>query len=288
MKQILQNLKTGETEIAEVPCPAVPGGGLLLRTTRSLISAGTERMLVEFGKGNLIQKARSQPDKVKMVLEKAKTDGVMATLDAVKSKLDQPLELGYCNVGRVLDCGHGISGFDVGERVVSNGKHAEIVSNPKNLCARIPDSVPDEAAAFTVLGAIGLQGIRLVQPTLGECVVVTGLGVIGLLTVQMLRAQGCRVLGIDFDETRLELARQFGAETINPGQGDDVFAVAQVFSRGRGVDAVCLSCVTDSNEPVHQAAEMCRKRGRIVLRIAQLTGRGASHSKAAQMLLGTA
>jgi predicted dehydrogenase len=220
-------------------------------------------MLVEFGKGNLIQKARSQPDKVKQVLEKARTDGIAATLDAVRSKLDQPLALGYCNVGRIVESR--AEGFARGDRVVSNGKHAEIVTVPKNLCARIPDKVADETASFTVLAAIGLQGIRLSQPSLGECVVVTGLGLIGLLTVQMLRAQGCRVMGIDFDPARLELARLFGAETVNPAAGEDVLARAASFSRGAGVDAVIITASTKSNDPVSHAARMCRQRGRIVL-----------------------
>lgn len=167
-----------------------------------------------------------------MVVDKARTDGLATTLEAVRSKLDQPLTLGYCNVGVVSALGQGVDGFGAGDRVVSNGKHAEVVSVPKNLCARIPDGVSDEAASFTVLAAIGLQGIRLVNPTIGECVVVTGLGLIGLLTVQMLRAQGCRVLGIDLDPARLALARQFGAETVNPGAGEDVLAAAEAFSRG--------------------------------------------------------
>lgn len=220
-------------------------------------------MVVEFGKGSLITKALSQPDKVKQVLEKFRTDGAAATLDVVRSQLDQPLALGYCNVGRVIEAL--VEGFAPGDRVVSNGKHAEIVAVPRNLCARIPDQVSDEAAGFTVLAAIGLQGIRLVQPTLGECVVVTGLGLIGLLTVQMLRAQGCRVLGIDLDPMRLELARRFGAETVNPAAGEDVLARAAEFSRGAGVDAVIITASTKSNEPLSHAARMCRKRGRIVL-----------------------
>ena len=213
MKQLLQSLKDGTTTVIDIPAPRCGDGQVLVQTSVSLISAGTERMLVEFGKGSLFQKARSQPEKVKQVIEKARTDGVPATLDAVRSKLDQPLALGYCNVGMVIEAR--TDGFSPGDRVVSNGKHAQIVTVPRNLCARIPDGVSDEAASFTVLAAIGLQGIRLAQPTLGECIVVTGLGLIGLLTVQMLRAQGCRVLGIDFDEKRLALARAFGAETVN-------------------------------------------------------------------------
>lgn len=265
MKQILQSLKTGQTELAEVPAPRSRAGHLLIHTSKTLVSAGTERMLVEFGKANWLEKARQQPDKVRMVLDKVKTDGLATTIDAVQSKLDQPLALGYCNVGRVVEVGRGAEGFGAGDRVVSNGKHAEVVCVPKNLCARVPEGVSDEEASFTVLAAIGLQGIRLVNPSLGEAVVVTGLGLIGLLTVQMLRAQGCRVLGIDFDPARLELARQFGAEVVNPGAGEDVLAAAQAFSRGRGVDAVIITASTKSNEPVSQAAQMCRKRGRIVL-----------------------
>ena len=265
MKQVLQSLKDGTTHLEEVPIPQAGTGQLLISTDTTLVSAGTERMLVKFGKSNWISKARQQPDKVKMVLDKARSDGIAATYDAVKSKLDQPLALGYCNVGRVVEVGKGVEGFAPGDRIVSNGKHAEFVTVPKNLCAKIPDGVSAEEASFTVLGAIGLQGIRLANPTLGECVVVTGLGVIGLMAVQMLRAQGCRVLGVDFDEERLALARQFGAETVNPGAGEDVLDAAAAFSRGNGVDAVIITAATDSDGPMHQAAQMSRKRGRIVL-----------------------
>ncbi|MFH1029313.1 MAG: zinc-binding dehydrogenase, partial [Pseudomonadota bacterium] len=265
MKQILQNLKSGDTLLEDIPCPGVKHGHLLIRTTASIVSVGTEKMLVDFGKANLIDKARQQPDKVRMVLDKVKTDGLLPTIDAVRNKLDQPLPMGYCNVGTVLEVGPGVTGFSVGDRVASNGKHAEVVCVPKNLCAKILDSVTDEAAAFTVIGAIALQGIRLVQPTLGEAVVVTGLGLVGLMTVQLLRAHGCRVLGIDPDSDKCAIARQFGAETVALSQGEDPLAAALAFSRGRGVDAVLITASTKSNEPVHQAALMCRKRGRIVL-----------------------
>ena len=263
MKQILQNLGTGATEVVEVPCPGPRPGHVLLRTTRTLISTGTERMLVEFGKANPLEKARQQPDKVKQVFEKIKTDGLMPTIDAVRNKLDQPVTLGYCHVGRVMD--GGASTFAPGDRVASNGRHAEVVSVPVNLCARIPDSVSDDEAAFTVIGAIALQGIRLAQPTLGEAFVVSGLGLIGQVTVQLLRAHGCRVLGIDVDASRLELARRFGAEVIDLSATPDPVAAATQFSRGRGVDAVIVTAATTSSEPMHQAALMCRKRGRIVL-----------------------
>lgn len=265
MKQILQSLKTGATEIAEIPCPSVKRGQLLIRTTQTLVSVGTERMLVEFGKAGWIDKARQQPDKVRMVLDKIKTDGLKPTVETVFNKLDQPLPLGYCNVGVVMGVGDGVAGFSTGDRVASNGKHAEVVSVPTNLCARIPDSVSDEEAAYTVIAAIALQGIRLVQPTLGESIVVTGLGLIGLIAVQLLRAHGCRVLGIDYDADKLALAQQFGAEIVNLSAGEDPVAAAQRFSRGRGIDAVIITASTKSSEPVHQAALMCRKRGRIVL-----------------------
>lgn len=265
MKQLLQNLKTGETAVTDVPCPAPRRGHLLIRTTRSLVSAGTERMLVDFGKAGWIDKARQQPDKVRMVLDKIRTDGLVPTIEAVRNKLDQPLPMGYCNVGVVVAVGGGVTGFEVGDRVASNGRHAEMVSVPVNLCARVPDGVNDDEASFTVISAIALQGIRLVQPTLGETVVVTGLGLIGLVTVQLLRAHGCRVLGLDYDAGRLEMARRFGAQTVDLAAGQDPVQIATDFSRGRGVDAVIITASTKSNEPVHQAALMCRKRGRIVL-----------------------
>lgn len=262
MKQILQNLGTGATEVVDVPSPGPRPGHVLLRTTRTLISTGTERMLVDFGKANPIEKARQQPDKVKQVFGKIKTDGLMPTVDAVRNKLDQPIALGYCHVGRVMAGG---TTFALGDRVASNGKHAEVVSVPHNLCARIPDSVSDDEAAFTVVGAIALQGIRLAQPTLGEAFVVSGLGLIGQVTVQLLRAHGCRVLGIDVDASRLELARRFGAQVIDLSATPDPVAAAMQFSRGRGVDAVIVTAATSSSEPIHHAALMCRKRGRIVL-----------------------
>ncbi len=263
MRQVLQNLRNGETSLVDVPCPKSIDGHALIRTSKSLVSVGTERMLVDFGKAGLLKKARSQPEKVKMVVEKVITDGLSATYDAVKSKLDQPLPLGYCNVGRILDGSN--TGFENGARIVSNGHHAEVVRVPKNLIAYIPDEVDDESAAFTVLGAIAMQGIRLVNPTVGETVVVTGLGLIGLLAVQILKANGCRVLGIDFDTAKCQLAKQFGAEVVDLSEEQDPMTIAQAYSRGRGVDAVLITASSTGNDIIHQAANMCRKRGRIVL-----------------------
>lgn len=265
MKQILQDMANGGTTVTEAPVPQCSKGHLLISTTTSLISAGTERMLVGFGKASLIDKARQQPEKVKMVLEKVQTDGLLTTYDAVKSKLAQPLALGYCNVGIVHEVGANVDDFQVGDRVVSNGPHADMVKVPKNLCAKIPDTVSDEFASFAVVASIGLQGIRLAQPTLGESFVVTGAGLIGLLTIQMLRANGCRVLAIDFDQSKLDLAKQFGAEICNPGKGEDPVAVGLAFSRGAGVDGVIITASTKVSDPVIQAARMSRKRGRIIL-----------------------
>jgi predicted dehydrogenase/threonine dehydrogenase-like Zn-dependent dehydrogenase len=265
VKQVLQHLRTGQIEVADVPCPAVRPGHLLIQTTASLISAGTERMLVEFGRAGLIAKARAQPEKVKQVLAKIKTDGLFPTLETVFSRLDEPLPLGYCNVGRVVEVGRGVEGFAVGDRVASNGQHAEMVCVPSTLAAKIPDNVPDDAASFTVLGSIALHGIRLMNPTLGEGFVVVGLGLLGLMAVQILRAHGCDVLGIDTNAQRCELARSFGAQVLVARDGADPVKAGVAFSGGRGVDGVLITASAKTDAIVHEAAQMCRKRGRIVL-----------------------
>jgi predicted dehydrogenase/threonine dehydrogenase-like Zn-dependent dehydrogenase len=265
MRQVLQSLADGQTILADVPAPKAAAGGLLIRTSRSVISAGTERMLVDFGRAGWLEKAWQQPEKVRQLLAKVRTDGLLPTVDAVRSKLDQPATLGYCNVGSVVKVGSDVHGFAPGDRVVSNGPHAELVAVSRNLCARVPAGVADDEAVFTVLGAIALQGVRLAAPTLGERFVVTGLGLIGLLTVQLLRANGCRVLGIDPDPAKAAMARSFGADVVALDRGEDPLAVAEAFSGGQGMDGVLITAATSSNEPVAQGARMCRKRGRIVL-----------------------
>lgn len=265
MKQIIQSFKTGETILEEVPAPVVNNGCVLIRTTRSLVSLGTERMLVEFGKANLIQKARQQPDKVKQVLDKIKTDGLMPTLEAVFNKLGSPLPLGYCNVGTVIAVGNGVSEFNVGDRVASNGSHAEYVCVPKNLVSVIPDNVSDEEAAFTVIGAIGLQGIRLCNPTLGETIVVIGLGLIGIITAELLIANGCRVIGIDLDKKKVEIARKKGIIGVTPIEGTDIIKFVNDITNGIGADGVIITASAKSNDIISQAAKISRKRGRIVL-----------------------
>ncbi|MDR1610873.1 MAG: bi-domain-containing oxidoreductase, partial [Candidatus Symbiothrix sp.] len=265
MLQIIQDLKSGQTLLEEIPAPQVREGCILIQTTHSLVSLGTERMLVEFGKANLIDKARQQPDKVKQVLDKIKADGLTPTLEAVFNKLGLPLPLGYCNTGKVIAVGKGVTSFQIGDRVASNGNHAEVVCVPQNLTVKIPDNVSDEEATFTVIGSIGLQGIRLLQPTLGETVVVIGLGLIGLVTSELLKANGCHVIGTDFDQQKIEIARQKGILAFNPATDGDVVKFVLEQTNQTGCDGVIITASAKSNEIIHQAAEMLRKRGRIVL-----------------------
>ena len=265
MKQIIQDLKSGATILEEVPVPQVKAGYVLIQTTRTLVSLGTERMLVEFGKANLIDKARQQPDKVKQVLDKIKTDGLQPTLEAVFNKLGQPLPLGYCNVGKVMAVGRGVTEFVVGDRVASNGNHAEYVCNPKNLVAKIPENVTDEEATFTVIGSIGLQGIRLLNPQLGECVVVVGLGLIGLVAAELLKANGCKVIGVDFDQQKVDIAKNKGIYAINPKNGIDPVKYVEEVTGGVGADGVLITASAKGDEVIHQACLMSRKRGRVVL-----------------------
>lgn len=265
MKQVLQNLKDGRTELWDVPAPGVSRGSLLIETATTLLSSGTERMLVDFGRASLLGKARQQPDRVRDALLKVRTDGLAATLSAINDKLDQPLPLGYCNAGVVTATGLGVNDLKVGDRVVSNGKHAEYVTVGENLCVRIPDNVSNEDAAFAIPAAIGLQGVRLAAPTLGETFVVFGLGLIGLLTVQILIANGCRVIGIDRDPARAKLAEGFGARIVPAGTTADVVADVLARTGGVGADGVLICASTSSDEPLTQSAKMSRTRGRIVL-----------------------
>jgi len=265
MYQIIQSFKTGETILEQIPAPEVKKGHILIKTTRSLVSLGTERMLVEFGKSNLISKARQQPDKVKQVLDKMKTEGLMPTLEAVFNKLEQPLPLGYCNVGEVIAVGEGVSEFRVGDRVASNGAHAEYVCIPKNLATQIPDNVSDEEATFTVIGSIGLQGIRLLNPTLGETIVVIGMGLIGLLTAQLLVANGCKVIGVDIDQDKLNLSKKWGIIPFNPKTDGDVVQFVHSETQGIGCDGVVITASAKTDEIISQAARMSRKRGSIIL-----------------------
>lgn len=265
MKQIIQDLKKGDTILEEVPVPMIKPGSVLIKTTKTLVSLGTEKMLVEFGKANFLQKARRQPDKVKMVLDKINTDGLKPTLDAVFNKLNQPLPLGYCNVGEVVAIGKGVTEFNIGDRVASNGNHAEYVLVPKNLVAKIPDNVTDEEAVFTVIGSIGLQGIRLLNPTFGETIVVVGLGLIGLVTAELLKANGCDVIGFDYDSEKVKIAKEKGIIAINPSEGSNQVKFVESYTNGIGADGVIITASSKSNEIIAQSAQMCRKLGRVIL-----------------------
>ena len=265
MKQIIQYLNNGDTSLIELPKPRCGRGSILIKTSHSLVSLGTEKMLVDFGKGSFLQKAQQQPDKVKEVLGKLKTDGIGPTINAVKNKLEQPIPLGYCNVGEVVEVGADVTEFKIGDRVASNGPHAEYVTVPKNLAAKIPTNVENEEASFTVMGAIGLQGMRLIQPTFGETIVVIGLGLIGLISAQLLKANGCKVVGFDFDQKKVDLANSFGINAVNLSTGTK--QVEYVFDKTNGVgcDGVLITASNPSNEIISLSAQMSRKRGRIVL-----------------------
>ena len=264
LKQIIQSFKTGETQLLEVPSPIVQSGAVLIQTTESLVSLGTERMLVTFGKSNILSKAKQQPDKVKQVVNKIKSEGLITTLNSVSNKLEQPLPLGYCNVGKIIEVGNGVVGLKVGDRVASNGPHAEIVCVHQNLVSLIPDEVTNEEATFRVIGSIGLQGIRLLEPTYGETIVVYGLGLIGLITAQLLMANGCRVIGVDIDNNKLEIAKKWGVICFNGQNSDSVEFVSEV-TQGIGADGVIITASNKSQDIISQVAGMTRKRGRIIL-----------------------
>ena len=257
MRQIIQHLGSGRTKLLDVPAPGPHRGRLLVRATRSLVSLGTERMLVEFGRGGWLSKARQQPEKFRAVIAKVRSEGFFATISAVRSKLAQPIPLGYCHVGQVLDTGE-VSGFAAGDRVVSNSPHAEVVSADPAFAARIPEGVSDEHAAFTPLAAVALQGLRLVDARPGETVVVMGLGLIGQLAVRLLRARGVTVVGIDPDEVKRADAKQAGA--LVPDLGTPLTTLLL-----GGAAGVLITASTSSDEPVNQAARLCRRRGRVVL-----------------------
>lgn len=267
MKQILQNLKTGQLDVAEVPPPVAGRGRVLVRTAVSLISAGTERMTVDMAKKSLIGKARERPDLVKQVIQKAKNEGLLNTFNAVRSKLGSSTALGYSAAGIVAAVGEDVTEFRVGDRVACAGagyaSHAEVLSVPKNLCVRLPERATFEAGAFGTLGAIALQGVRLAEPTLGEAVVVIGLGLLGQLTVQLLKANGCRVFGLDLDPKKIELAQELGADGGALSDANAKRAVME-WSRGRGADAVLITAATSSNQPVELAGEISRMKGRVV------------------------
>jgi predicted dehydrogenase len=274
MKQVLQDARSGAVAIEEVPAPALRPGGLLVHTGASVVSAGTERSMLAFAEKSLLGKARERPDLVMQVWDKVRRDGIAQTLAAVNSRLDNPMPLGYSSAGTVVEVGRAVSGMAVGDRVACAGAgyavHGELVYVPRNLCVPIPPRrdgslVPFEEAAFATLGAIALQGVRLAEPTLGERVVVIGLGVIGQLAAQLLTAHGCAVLGVDRDPERVRLACELGAEgVVASGDAPPVEAIL-AFTKGRGADAVIIAAGTDSNGPIELAGEISRRKGRVIV-----------------------
>ena len=265
MKQLIQYFKTGNLELIDAPVPKANPNSIVIKSTCSLISVGTEKMLINFGKASLLQKAKQQPDKVKQVVDKIKTDGLISTLEAVKSKLNEPTPIGYSNVGIVVEKDEFVTEFTVGDRVVSNGPHAEYVKVPWTLAAKVPENVIDDDASFTVLGSIAMEGVRLIQPTLGETIVVIGLGLIGQLTLQILQANGCHVIGLDIDKSKVDLAKSLGVDSTLSGSTSENVKYILGASNGIGADGVIITASTTSEEILSQAALMCRKRGRIVL-----------------------
>ncbi len=268
MKQVLQNRKTGRPFVGEVPVPALQRGRVLVRTVASLISAGTERAAVELVSKGLVQEARQRPDLVKAVVAKVKNEGLLNTFASVRDKMAASQALGYSAAGIVAAVAEDVAEFQVGDRVACAGvgfaSHAEVLSVPKNLCVHLPERVSFESGAYGTLGAIALQGVRLAEPTLGDSVVVIGLGLVGQLTVQLLKANGCRVFGLDLDQSRVALALELGADKAAISD-DAAVKEIETWTRGYGADAVLITAATDSNQPVELAARVSRLKGRVIV-----------------------
>lgn len=262
MPQVVQDVRTGTLSLVQGESPRAQPNRVVIANRASVISAGTEKMLMQFANKGLLAKARERPDQVRRVLEKVQTEGVQETVRQVREKLDQPLPLGYSSAGVVIACGENVQGFRVGDRVASNGPHASVVSVPENLVARLPDQVDFDRASFAVLGSIALQGVRLSRCVLGETALVIGLGLVGQMTVALLRAAGCRVFGTDPDPRKCELAVQGGAEVAVPGLSAK--RVEQL-TGDLGADSVLITASTSSNGPIELACDAVRPKGRIVL-----------------------
>jgi predicted dehydrogenase len=262
MKQVVQNIRTGVTSVRDVPAPIAGSRDVIVHMCASLVSAGTERYVVDLAKSSLMRKAMQRPDHVKRVIEKMRTEGVRSTLTQVGAKLDEPMPLGYSGAGIVLDAGDAVRRVRPGDRVAVVAPHAGVVSVGPNLVARMPDGLAFDRAAYAAVGAIALQGVRLARVSLGERVLVIGLGLIGLMTSALLKAQGCHVFGVEPDQSRRDLGAAFGVESTSASSDDEA---VRAFSGGYGVDAVIITAATTSNQPIEFAAAMCRPKGRIVL-----------------------
>ena len=269
MKQVIQSARTGKLALKDVPAPKVKAGHLLVQTRASLISAGTDRLMTEFARKSMLGKAKARPDLVKKVFDKLRRDGISETWTSVMARLDEPLPLGYSAAGSVVAVGAGLEGtFRVGERVAIAGaglaNHAEMNVVPKNLAVPIPQSVTDEDACFATLGAIAMHAVRNIGATLGDRVAVLGLGLVGQLACQLLTLSGVRVVALDMDVTRIDLARQLGAE-LSTEIDDTTIKKVLGWSEDKGVDAVLIAAATESNEPFATAAAIARDRARVVM-----------------------
>ena len=292
MKQVL--VRKGQTLVAEVPAPVAAAGEVLVHLHYSCVSAGTELAGIKSGKVPLYRRALSQPDKIRKVLEMLRTQGMAKTAAKVKRTVDAASPLGYSAAGTVLQAGEGVEGIGPGDRVSCAGSgvanHAEFVCVPKNLVVKVPDGLGLDCASTVTLGSIALQGVRRANPKLGETVAVVGLGILGQLAVQLLKANGCRVIGVDPDRRRVETALAAGMdrgpdpETNNPV--DDVIR----FSGGRGADAVIITASTPASDVVNHAMRMCRKKGRVVVvgAVGLDIDRGAFYEKELDLLISTA
>ncbi|MBM4360554.1 MAG: zinc-binding alcohol dehydrogenase, partial [Deltaproteobacteria bacterium] len=264
MKQIAQSYKTGELAVVDVATPRAPSAGILVDSRASLISAGTERMIVDLARKSLVEKAKERPDLVMKVLEKVKREGALAAFEAVRTKLDSPIPLGYSLAGRVLEAGPRAGEFRVGDRVACAGagfaNRAELNAVPRNLAVHVPDAVSDEEAAFVTVSAIGLQGVRLVKPQLGDVVVVIGLGLIGQITVQLLASHGCDVIGVDVDPSKVKLAIARGAVAGGVPDKDDIAEIVRAHSSGFGADSVVITASAPNNGPLALAGDVARDR----------------------------
>ena len=269
MKQVIQSYKTGVIELYDMPAPLCKPGGVLVRNVNSLISIGTEKSMIDIARKNLLAKAQARPDLVKRFIDKAKKEGLLNVYKEAMNRLDEPVALGYSSSGVVLDVGQGIAEFVKGDRVACSGagfaSHADIIWVPENLCVRLPENVSFEEGAFVMLGGIAMQGIRLAELTFGESVVVVGLGLLGMLTVQILSAYGCKVIGIDIDARKAVLAKEFGASAGFVSGVDDIKAGVENLTKGFGADAVIITASSKDNAPLQMAEDISRKKGRIVL-----------------------
>jgi predicted dehydrogenase/threonine dehydrogenase-like Zn-dependent dehydrogenase len=269
MKQVIQSYKDGKITLSEVPEPLCKAGGVLVRNCASLISPGTEKMMLEMGQKSLLGKARARPDLVRQAWAKAKKEGLVSVYKEAMNRLDEPIPLGYSAAGIVLEVGAGVQGVKVGDRVAAAGagyaSHAEVMWVPENLCVPLPEGVEFEAAAFVMLGGIALHGVREAGLTLGERAVVLGLGLLGLLTIQLLKAQGCRVVGVDLDRQKCALAKELGADLSLVAGEDDVEEAVANFTGGLGADAVIITAASQDNRPIRWAESVARERARLIL-----------------------